>query len=182
MPITFFYPIMTQHDACCTLDGFEPYPEDCRVPVPDLSSSNDAKNLRRLRKYWIRVDSFVKEQYAGWKEREGQLGRMQEGSQEVRKRGQGERSESEDEHESPSKKKRTVSNFVMVRNLTEVKTRAFRAYTRISLTSLVRMPFVTSAYIRAGSANRVRMAAPTVLVLLARQSIRLVGWTGWPCQ
>ena len=111
MPTQFFYPIITQHDVRRTLDGFEPYPEDCGIPVPDLSSSNDAKNLRRLRRYWIRVDSFVKEQYAGWKEREGQLSRMREGSEEVRKRGREESSESEGG--SPNKKKRTVSNFVI---------------------------------------------------------------------
>ena len=115
MPTSFFYQIVTQQDARRTLEGFEPYPEECGVPLPDLSSSDDNKNLRRLNKYWRRVDGFVREQYAGWKERQEQLTRMQrvsEGSSEGgRKRGREEMSESEGE--SPSKKKRTVSNFVI---------------------------------------------------------------------
>jgi len=55
----------------------------------------------------------VREQYAGWKERQEQLARMQRGSEGVRKRGR-EVSESDVEVELSSKKKRTVSDFVMV--------------------------------------------------------------------
>jgi len=73
MPTTFFYPIVTQHNAHCTPDGFKPYPKECRVPVPELSSSSNAKNLQCLRKYWMKVDEFVREQYVEWKERQGQL-------------------------------------------------------------------------------------------------------------
>jgi len=97
------------------LEGFEPYPEECRVPLPNLSSSDEDKNFCRLNKYWRRVDGFVREQYAGWKERQEQLGRMQGGSEGGSEGGwkwdQGEMSESEGR--SPSKKKRTVSHFVM---------------------------------------------------------------------
>ena len=178
MPTQFFYPIITQHDVCRTLDGFEPYPEDCRVPVPDLSSSNDAKNLRRLKRYWIRVDSFVKEQYAGWKEREGQLSRMREGSEEVRKRGRGERSESEGEHESPSKKKRTVSDFVTIRNLTEVLNRVFQPFIRTNSIILDAALFVTFVYTSPGNANRARMGVLMGHARLVRPSIPPVGRTG----
>jgi len=90
------------------LKGFKPYPEECRIPLPDLSSSNNDKNLRCLNKYWMKVDGLVREQYAGWKEQQGQLERMQEGSEGGQKRGQEDTSESEGEPESPSKKKRTV--------------------------------------------------------------------------
>ena len=60
----------------------------------------------------MRVDGFVREQHAGWKERRNQLERMRGGSEGGRKRGREETSESEGEPESPSKKKRTVSDFV----------------------------------------------------------------------
>ena len=56
----------------------------------------------------MKVDGLVREQYAGWKEQQGQLERMQEGSEGGQKRGQEDTSESEGEPESPSKKKRTV--------------------------------------------------------------------------
>ena len=113
IPTTFFYQIVTQQDARHMLEGFEPYPEECGVPLPDLSSSDDNKNLCRLNKYWRRVDGFVREQYAGWKEREEQLARMQRGSEGVWKWGR-EVSETDVEVELSSKKKRTVSDFVMV--------------------------------------------------------------------
>ena len=117
MPSSFFYPIITQQDSRRTLEGFEPYPEECGVPLPNLNSSDENKNIRRLNKYWRGVDEFVREQYAGWKERQEQLGRMQgvpEGGSEGglegdRKRGREETSGSEGR--SPSKKKRTVSNL-----------------------------------------------------------------------
>ena len=111
MPTSFFYPIITQHDVRRTLEGFEPYPEQCGVPIPDLSSSNDEKNLRRLRNYWIKVDAFVREQYAGWKDRQRQLERMLGSSEGGQKRGWEETSGSEGDQESP-KKKRTVSQLL----------------------------------------------------------------------
>jgi len=57
-----------------------------------------------LNKYWRRVDRFVREQYAGWKERQEQLARMQRGSEGVRRRVR-EVSESDVEVESSSNKK-----------------------------------------------------------------------------
>jgi len=99
--------------VCCTLEGFEPYPEECGIPLPDLSSLDDELNLRRLRRYWRNVDTFVREEYAGWKMRQEELRRMQGGSEGVRKWGRKEVSESEAKVEIPSKKKRTVSDFVI---------------------------------------------------------------------
>jgi len=55
----------------------------------------------------------VKEQYAGWKLKEEQLIRIQRGLEWVWKWGW-EVSESEGELELPSKKKRAVSDFIMV--------------------------------------------------------------------
>ena len=79
IPTAFFYPIITQHNICHTLDSFEPYPEECRVLIPDLSNSDNAKNLQHLNKYWRRVDQFVREQFAGWRERQEFLQRVEGG-------------------------------------------------------------------------------------------------------
>jgi len=113
MPTSFFYPIITQQDVCHTLEGFEPYPEECGIPLPDFSSLDDKRNIQCLRRYWRNVDTFVREEYAGWKVRQEELRRMQGGSEGVWKRGRKEVSELEDEVESPSKKKRTISDFVI---------------------------------------------------------------------
>ena len=59
----------------------------------------------------MRVDGFVREQHAGWKERRDQLERMRGGLEGGRKRGREETSESEGE--SPNKKKRTVSDSII---------------------------------------------------------------------
>jgi len=52
----------------------------------------------------------VREQYSGWKERQGQLERMWGSSEGIQKRGQEETSELEDEPKLLSKKRRTVSD------------------------------------------------------------------------
>jgi len=56
----------------------------------------------------------VREQFAGWKERSGQLERLQGGSEGGRKRGREETLDFEGDHESPGKKKRTVSDYFLL--------------------------------------------------------------------
>ena len=174
MPTSFYYPIVTQQDVRRTIEGFEPYLEECRVPLPDLTSSNDNKNLRRLNRYWREVDQFVKEQFAGWKERSSQLERMQGGSEGGRKRGREETSESEG---GSPKKKRTVSDYFVIEFVTEVRTRVFRASIQTSTTFPVEVRSATSVSTRAGSVSRVRMVVQMALVPLVRRSTPPVGPT-----
>jgi len=186
MPTDFFYPIITQHDVRRTLEGFEPYPEECGIPLPTLNSSDDNKNLRRLNKYWMKVDGFVREQYAGWKERQGVLERMQGdsegGSEGGRKRGREETPESEEEVESPSKRKRTVSGCFLLSFVTEVRIRGFHPFIRTNSISPVETRFAISVFTRIGSVSKARRAVQTGLVLLVKLSTPLVGRMESPCQ
>jgi len=181
MPTSFFYPIITQHDLCCTLKGFTSYPEECRVPVPSLNSSDDNKNLHHLNRYWRAVDGFVREQFAGWKERQVTLQRMSGSSEGGWKWGWKEVSESEDEMESPGGRKRTVSGpSVKVNSDTEVWIRAFQASTPTCLNVPVVVQFVTFVCTRAGNAIRGRITAQMVPVQLVRPSTLCVGLTVLP--
>jgi len=69
------------------------------------------KNICRLRKYWRKVDEFVRQPYSGWKERQGALQRMWGSSERAQKRVWEEVEGPEGEVELPSKKRRMVSNW-----------------------------------------------------------------------